>query len=329
MLWPPPPTEQSCLAVGSDYRYITNGLDIYTIATASRVYTSTNSGTNWTQGSGTPTNVTWTAAASSADGNKLVVGATSGAIYTSTNAGGSWILRGSPIKQWNSIASSADGTRLVAVAVTGGIFTSVDSGATWIPTSAPSNLWWWDVASSADGDRLVAVAKYNSQATAGVPIFISVDAGTNWVMTGAPSNQWISVASSADASTLAAVEVGVICISRDSGAAWTMTNPPSGNSYWNCVAASADGNRLFAGISFGGIHTSQTPAAPRLDITSAGANPVISWIIPSMEFGLQESPDLNSTNWTDVPMQPTVVNYQKQLILTPQSGNHFYRLKSY
>jgi hypothetical protein len=149
------------------------------------------------------------------------------------------------------------------------------------------------------------------------------------VLTSAPSNQWNSVASSADATTLAAVTGGVICISRDSGATWTTTNPPSANSAWNCVATSADGNRLYAGISFGGIHTAQTSATPRLDITAAGANSVISWIIPSMEFGLQESPDLSPTNWTDVSTQPTVVNYQKQLILTPQSGNHFYRLQSY
>jgi photosystem II stability/assembly factor-like uncharacterized protein len=317
------------LAVGSDYQYLTNGLDIFTIATTSRVYTSANSGTDWTQGSGTPTNVTWTAAASSADGNQLVVGASSGAIYTSTNAGSNWILRSTPIKQWNSIASSADGTRLVAVAVKGGIFTSVDLGATWRPASVPSDLWWWDVASSADGGSLVAVSKYNAPATAAGSIYVSSNAGTNWVLTSAPINQWISVGSSADATTLVAVAVGVICLSRDSGATWTTTNPPSGNSFWNCVAVSADGSKLFAGISFGGIHVSQTTATPRLNITAAGANAVISWIIPSMEFGLQESSDLSPTNWKDVLAQPTVVNYQKQLVLTPPSGNRFYRLKSY
>ena len=108
------------LAVGSDYLYITNGpFSISLVLTFARIFTSTNSGAHWTQAGGTPIDVTWTSAAASADGRKLVVGATSGAIYTSTNAGSTWILRGAPKKQWNSIASSADGERLVAVAVRG------------------------------------------------------------------------------------------------------------------------------------------------------------------------------------------------------------------
>ena len=137
------------LALGSDYMFVTNGFDIYTIVTSSRIYTSSNSGANWTSAAGAPTNANWTSAASSADGVKLAACSTS-SIYTSTNAGDTWILRGAPNKQWNSIACSADGTRLVAVAVKGGIHTSVDSGATWIPTGAPADLWWWSVASSGD-----------------------------------------------------------------------------------------------------------------------------------------------------------------------------------
>src|SRR6185295_6744318 len=98
---------------------------------------------------------------------------------------------------------------------------------------------------------------------------------------------------SADATTLAAVVTfpgGLIGISRDSGATWTTTNPPSVNSNWTCVAVSADGNKIFAGVSYGNIHTSQTPPTPRLEMNVAGGAATISWIIPSMKFGLQESP---------------------------------------
>lgn len=324
------------LALGRDYYRVTNGYNIYTIVTTSRIYTSSNSGAIWFSMSGVPTNASWTSAASSADGFKLAVCSTT-SIYTSTNAGGTWTLRTAPNKQWNSIASSADGTRLVAVAVKGGIFRSVDSGVTWLSTDAPSDLWWWDVASSADGDRLVAVAQYNAQGTAGSPIYVSTNAGTNWVATSAPSNNWWSVASSADATTLVAVGssnspagvFGVIFLSRDSGATWMTTDPPRAGFIWTCVAASADGNRLFAGLNLGEIHTSRTSATPHLNITAAGTNSVISWIIPSMQFGLQESPDLSPTSWMDVLTQPTTSLYWQQVILAPSSGNHFYRLKSY
>jgi hypothetical protein len=323
------------LALGRDYMFVTNGVDIYTIVTTSRIYTSSNSGANWMNVAGVPTNASWTSAASSADGVKLAASSTS-SIYTSTNAGGTWILRGAPNKQWNSIASSADGTRLVAVAVKGGIFTSVDSGATWIPTSAPTDLWWWSVGSSADGVKLVAVASWNAPGTDGGPIYVSTDAGTNWVATSAPTNHWISVSSSADASTLVVVSeftsptapVGVICISRDSGATWTLTNPPNANnSNWHCVAASADGDKLFAGLSYGGIHVSQALATPQLNLTVAGNNPTLSWIIPSMDFVLQETDDLTLANWTDVTTLPTVTNYQYQVAHSAPLGNRFFRLK--
>jgi photosystem II stability/assembly factor-like uncharacterized protein len=247
-----------------------------------------------------------------------------------------WTLRNTLQKQWNSIASSADGTRLVAVAVKGGIFRSVDSGASWLPTDAPSDLWWWDVASSADGDRLVAVAKYNAQATAGGSIYVSLNAGTNWVQTSAPSNLWDSVASSADATTLVAATssnspagiFGVIYLSRDSGATWMATDPSRAGTIWKCVAASADGNRLFAGLTLGGIHTSQTPATPRLSIAAAGSDSTISWIIPSMDFVLQETADLTMANWTDVTAQPNMTNYENQVIHSAPAGNRFFRLKA-
>jgi photosystem II stability/assembly factor-like uncharacterized protein len=317
------------LAAGSDYQYFTNGSTVYILGTTAWIYTSTNSGASWTRASNMPIDVSWTSAASSADGSKLAVAATSGAIYTSANSGSTWTLRSTPNKQWNSIASSADGTRLVAVAVRGGIYTSANSGVTWTPTGAPSDLWWWAVASSADGRRLVAGAFYNAQATAGGPLYISTNSGANWSLASVPRNNWASIASSADASTLVAAAAGVMAISKDSGATWTTNNPLSANSAWLCAAASADGNKLFAGASLGGIYESQTTAAPLLSFTSAGSALAIAWIIPSMELRLQESLDLSAINWMDVSTQPTVTNYQKQVILTPQSGNHFYRLKSY
>ena len=95
------------------------------------------------------------------------------------------------------------------------------------------------------------------------------------------------------------------------------------------MAVSADGNKIFAGVSYGGIHASQMPATPRLEMNVAGGAATLSWIIPSMKFELQESPDWSAINWTAVPTQPTNNNYRQQVILSPPSGNRFYRLQSY
>lgn len=305
------------LAAGSALGNVTSGSGTGTATgvTSTRIYTSTNSGASWTQASGTPTNVSWTCAASSADGRKLAVAAELGGIYVSTNAGATWHLSRAPNKRWNSISASLDGNRmvalaatggtfsqdmpakgqlytademnlapgdetnLVAVAVKGGIYISGDSGLTWTRTSAPQDLWWWSVACSEDGSKMVATTTitatnimesrtnpdgttsfaFSQSITGGGSIYVSTNAGASWEMTSAPNRHWVSLAASADGSTLVAAAKsvlpaapsGLICVSRDGGVTWTTTNAPGAN--WNCVAVSADGNKIFAGMNSGGI----------------------------------------------------------------------------
>ena len=54
---------------------------------------------------------------------------------------------------------------------------------------------------------------------------------------------------------------------------------------------------------------------------------VISWLIPSQDFTLQQSPDLLS--WTDVTNPPVLnlTNLQNQVTLPPLDGSSFFRLK--
>ena len=44
-------------------------------------------------------------------------------------------------------------------------------------------------------------------------------------------------------------------------------------------------------------------------------------------FGLQENPDLTSTNWVDVTTIPAVTNQQSEVIVKISDGARFYRLK--
>jgi hypothetical protein len=58
-------------------------------------------------------NRNWSAAASSADGSRLVAAGYGTQIYTSTDSGVTWTARDSS-RNWSAVASSADGSRLVA-----------------------------------------------------------------------------------------------------------------------------------------------------------------------------------------------------------------------
>lgn len=182
------------------------------------IYTSTNSGVDWTINDLSTNLADWTAVASSADGRKLVAAAYSAyyfgnasLIYTSTNTGASWTQTSAPNLEWVSVASSADGTKLVAAPLNGLIYTSSDSGATWT-------------------------------------------AQTNGIANGGPQ-QWASIASSSDGTKLVAlVQNGVIYTSSNSGATWSQVY--NVNRVWQCVASSADGSKLVAVTDNDQIYTS-------------------------------------------------------------------------
>jgi hypothetical protein len=138
---------------------------------------------------------------------------------------------------------------------------------------------------------------------------------------------WKSIASSADGTKLvAAPEIGQIYTSTDSGATWNVANVPNTN--WSSVACSADGSKLFAVAKGGGIWTSQTIPTPSMNITPTNGDLKLSWIVPSANFVLQQSLDLQ--NWADMTNQPVLnlTNLQNEMILSPSGSNVFYRLKT-
>ena len=107
------------------------------------------------------------------------------------------------------------------------------------------------------------------------------------------------------------------------------------------MACSADGNKLVAvifdpGDGSGAIYTLQLPLPPPpplplpvLRITSPAVGVVVSWLIPSSPFMLQQSSDLDHTNWTDVTMPPTLnfTNLHHELGVSVSPRGRFFRLK--
>ena len=207
-----------------------------------------------------------------------------------------------------------------------GIATSTNWGTTWNNVMSLGRPGWSSSAVSADGAKFIA---------AGSGICISTNRGQIWTGFFAPGLIWSALAASSDGARLAAGSFtydngdqrGAIYTSTDSGATWTSNNVVS--NFWSSIAASADGCNFVAAARGGGIYTWQTTPSPKLNITPSGSGLLISWTVPSMPFVLQESFDLASATWIDVPTSPTLnfTNLHHEVSVPLSITNRFYRLK--
>ena len=160
---------------------------------------------------------------------------------------------------------------------------------------------------------------------------MSGDSGATWRVESAVHGS--CVASSADGSRLVVADAnypngGPIYTSTDAGSTWASNNVP--NLSWCSVASSADGCKLVAVANGGGIYTWQATPHPVLNVTPSGTNLLLSWIIPSQPFVLQENADLAATNWTDVASAPVLnlTNLQNQVTAPLSNARRFYRLRA-
>ena len=88
--------------------------------------------------------------------------------------------------------------------------------------------------------------------------------------------------------------------------------------------------RLLRELYSPGVVAQQVDLAPVIDIGVSAGQLVVSWVVPSAHFALQQSSDIGAANWTDVPAAP-VLNYStlREEVTVPSSGRQmFYRLVS-
>ena len=289
-------------------------------------YLSTNSGINWTATTVTGANE---GVASSALGNILAAGDNAGHIYVSTNSGLKWTTNAVVNKELFSVASSADGTKLAVAAYNDKIYVSTNFGATWTPTQSGTSSWF-SVACSADGTKLIA---------SGNSTYISTNFGGQWTLANTNAGY---VASSADGTKL--VIAGTvysltqspnrsIYTSIDSGVTWVSNNAPALG--WSSVASSADGSELVAttgGYGLGsGMWIGRTTPSPQITAQLTSSNLVLSWLVPSSNFVLQQNSDLTTVNWVTLTNTPTFIplSLQNQVTLPyANSSQGFFRLSA-
>jgi hypothetical protein len=297
----------------------------------SPVQLSTNGGLDWFE-SGSPNTNIWIAMASSADGNTLMAsdpggGHVPGCVMTSLDSGAHWTWSLHDFTAWTSIACSANGRVMVASSDSRGFYSSTNYGQDWFMTNNPIGPYytpWPLVVLSADGSKLVSTF-------AGGGIYISTNLGATWLTTSAPSTNWNALACSADAEIIIAAAgsrdgaIGPIYVSDNGGLSWTTANLPLAS--WASVASSADGSQQYA-AAMGGIYRVQTVPRPKLSIAQSGSSLVLSWLIPSTTFRVQQSPDLSGSTWADVTAAPTLnlTNLHEELLLPLPSTPRFYRL---
>jgi hypothetical protein len=70
--------------------------------------------------------------------------------------------------------------------------------------------------------------------------------------------------------------------------------------------------------------------SPRLSILRSDEQMILSWLIPSTRFALQQTPSLAHPAWTDVATQPgwNYKNLNQKVSLPTQAGPVFFRLVS-
>lgn len=300
------------------------------------IFTSGDSGATWAQCS--LTDRVWSSLGMSADGSKLVTlplsTYTGGPFVYSTNFGATWSALPGPYRAL-TVTCAANGLHLFVTAqpapVYCELFASTNFGVTWNLLGATS--WYGALTSSSDGHTLMADAASGQLA-------VSTNYGATMKVANLPTSErgWSS-ACSADGSTLIAagldvawpVIVPLFYISTNSGITWVSNAPPSTNATsLASLALSADGRRMAAIVPGGGTYIWQTTPAPVLCITPADGSFVISWIVPSIPFVLQENSDLATPNWTDVITTPILnfTNLHHEVSVPLSSSNRFYRLKS-
>src|SRR5882724_690576 len=252
-----------CVASSAD------GNNLAAAVSGGGIFTSTNSGVNWT--SNTVPVGAWSAIACSTNGAKLAAVINGGGIFTSGDSGKTWRKTGALTKSWTCVAASGDGKTLVGGATGAAIYKSSNFGTNWTSLSAPITNWN-SIAISSDGSKLVAacsgviVSPFGNSASGSV--YTSTNSGTTGRRSsGLPDQAWTLVAASADGKRLAASGLVVflgsvypsdIHISTNSGATWNSSGfGIFTDEHVTSIVSSADGNvlmvakDLFPGSIFG------------------------------------------------------------------------------
>ena len=293
-----------------------DGSKIFAHKNSDSIFVSTNYGGSWTS-TAFPAAPSIYRIACSASGAEIVAAPRdSGPIYVSTNIGATYYTSSVPFTNWTSVAVSADGSHMIAAASSGDLYLSSNLGVDWT-TAGFSSVPWSYVCISSDGEWIGAATLTNS--------YISCDAGASWRTNGIGGGN-ISCSANGTNWVLANVQ---LYTSSDGGLTW-QTNVSDGISfsgYSYSAAVSADWSEI-AVIGVDGFWIGHTTPSPQLNVQGQGTNLVLSWLVSSTNFALQQNSGLATGNWTTLSNIPTLnlTNLHQELTLLAATNSSFFRL---
>lgn len=195
---------QRCAGYGPNFNSLAVSSDgtnwVAGVRDESCVYTSTDSGENWSNTNIGGTN--WGSAISS-DGTIKMTSNSNGKVYRNSGSGWSQVAgTGLPGTGLSGMACDATCSKMSAYLWDGKIYTSSDSGSNWSAFNS-SRQNWVDMAMSSDGSIIAAVTSSD--------VYVSTDSGQNWTGQGLSGGGWVSVTISGDGKKIyAASSTGVI-----------------------------------------------------------------------------------------------------------------------
>ena len=136
-------------------------------------------------------------------------------------------------------------------------------------------------------------------------------------------------------------KVDLICANEGDNTLTVLTNNGSGGFVSNAtlsvgrlpysvVAADVNGDGGVDLICANGMDHTLTVLTNTVTVLTNASHIVLSWIVPSTYFVLQQCPDLDTTNWLDVTNTP-ILNFNNlldEVFLPPPDSDVFYRLRT-
>ncbi len=189
----------------------------------------------------------WLSLAASSDGSRMYAAGGSG-VFASTDSGHTWngpvsTLAGS----WNTVANSANGSIVLAGVPSKAVQVSYDAGTTWTPVASLLASNAIAIGCSYDARKIIVANKsglvYTNNSVGG------------WSSIGASAATWDAVAYAGSGANCAAANTSGTVFSQAGGSVSVTNKAITG------LVISADGTKLVACASPGGIYTSANSGA--------------------------------------------------------------------
>jgi hypothetical protein len=146
------------------------------------------------------------------------------------------------------------------------------------------------------------------------PIYTSTNSGMTWKVITAPGVHKFPLCTAPDGGGIYARVP--IDRPRSSPATTAPTNPAD----WYAVASSADGSKLV-------VTASSSQPAPALNIRYSATGVTIVWPGQFTSFVLEHNTDLDGGIWTAITNSVQLIEGENHVVVSPEIGNQFFRLR--